>query len=75
MINSGRSFDVDTVRRIMSFALQKWSKVTNINFREETSGDADILVSFRSGPHDDFWPFDGRGGTLAHAFYPYPGAG
>ena len=56
-----------------SFA--KWSKVANLHFEETSSNDADILVSFAAGSHGDFYPFDGRGGTLAHAFYPFPGAG
>ena len=75
MVNSGRHFDVPTVRRIMYYALQKWSDAANINFKESQSDDADFLVSFRSSYHNDPWPFDGRGGTLAHAFYPFPGAG
>lgn len=64
-----------TVRRIMFYAFQKWSNAANINFKESMSDDSDILVSFRSGFHNDQFPFDGMGGTLAHAFYPYPGQG
>ena len=60
----------------MYFALDKWSKAANINFNE-VGGDskADIYVSFVSGDHGDPFPFQRRGPTLAHAFYPYPGIG
>ena len=35
--------------------------------------EADILISFVSGNHGDYWPFDGRGGHIAHGFYPFFG--
>ena len=57
-------------------ALSKWQKVANINFKESPRSDkADIFVSFGSGNHGDHYPFDGPGGTLAHAFYPLAGYG
>ena len=63
----------DDTRRIMHYALGKWQAAANIKFREELSESIvpDILISFAPGAHGDPYPFDGRGGTLAHAYYPY----
>ncbi|KAL7077312.1 hypothetical protein ACQ4LE_003235 [Meloidogyne hapla] len=58
----------DAIRR----AYQTWSAVIPVRF-EETSGAADINVLFASGSHGDPWPFDGRGGVLAHATMPKDG--
>uniref|UniRef100_A0A3B3W2T6 Matrix metallopeptidase 15 n=1 Tax=Poecilia latipinna TaxID=48699 RepID=A0A3B3W2T6_9TELE len=53
-----------------------WSSVTPLCFQERPAGDAaDILLLFASGFHGDMSLFDGKGGSLAHAFYPGPGTG
>jgi hypothetical protein len=55
--------------------VQLWSDVTPLTFTE-TSGSADIEISFHSNPeHGDGAPFDGPGGTLAHAYFPGLGIG
>ena len=59
----------------MASAFKKWSDVTNLNFKEITTGTPDIWVRFVRGYHQDPYPFDGRGGTLAHAFYPMNNVG
>eukprot|EP00795_Rhopilema_esculentum_P002412 gene2412-18061_t len=74
VINGGSYINKELTRKIMFDSFAKWSKAANLHFEETTSDDADILVSFAAGSHGDFYPFDGRGGTLAHAFYPFPGA-
>ncbi|KAJ8284256.1 hypothetical protein COCON_G00031060 [Conger conger] len=69
-----------SVQVILSHALKVWSDVTPLLFRhlpESNSGGAgqggDIRVSFSQSFHDDGYPFDGIGGTLAHAFFPGTG--
>ncbi|XP_060941336.1 uncharacterized protein LOC133019018 [Limanda limanda] len=59
----------------MEKALQVWAKVTPLRFTRIYSGTADILISFGRQSHGDYYPFDGRDGTLAHAFAPSPGIG
>ena len=60
----------------MHNALQKWSKIANIDFVETRSDDADIRIKFSPGNHAPCrFRFDGPGGTLAHAFYPHDNKG
>ena len=54
-------------------AFSYWSSVTNIQFFEKTTGEVDIPIDFVTFSHGDGDPFDGRGGTLAHAYYPETG--
>ncbi|XP_076875369.1 collagenase 3-like [Brachyhypopomus gauderio] len=61
----------DSIQR----ALQVWAHVTPLKFTRIYSGTADIMISFGRGSHGDFYPFDGPGGTLAHAFAPSAGIG
>ncbi|WAR03602.1 MMP16-like protein [Mya arenaria] len=58
------------VRRILSDAFKVWSVVTPLTFTEVMHSDADILIQFSEGYHDDGYPFDGKGSVLAHAFFP-----
>ncbi|KAM9728212.1 uncharacterized protein ACNS7B_016215 [Menidia menidia] len=61
----------DSIQR----ALQVWAKVTPLTFTRIYSGTADIMISFGRLSHGDYYPFDGRDGTLAHAFAPSSGIG
>ncbi|KAJ3605343.1 hypothetical protein NHX12_027390, partial [Muraenolepis orangiensis] len=60
----------DTVRALMYYALKVWSDIAPLNFHEVAGSDADIQVDFTRADHDDGYPFDGPGGTVAHAFFP-----
>uniref|UniRef100_A0A673HVC4 Matrix metalloproteinase-25-like n=1 Tax=Sinocyclocheilus rhinocerous TaxID=307959 RepID=A0A673HVC4_9TELE len=63
----------NAVESIMVYALKAWSDVTNLKFHATSSSEqdrADIKISFARSLHDDGYPFDGKGGTLAHAFFP-----
>lgn len=58
---------------IMLYAFKVWGDSTNLQFNEVSKKDAnqaEIRISFEHSIHDDGYPFDGRGGTLAHAFFP-----
>eukprot|EP00111_Clytia_hemisphaerica_P023902 TCONS_00070408-protein len=66
------------VEDVMTQSFDKWHKITNLNFKklEHTDAtEADIVVKFGVGSHGDPYHFDGRGGTLAHAFYPHNNLG
>ncbi|XP_048454387.1 matrix metalloproteinase-20-like [Rhincodon typus] len=56
-------------------AVNIWQKETPLNFVRVHDMEADIMISFEGRVHGDSFPFDGRGGTLAHAFSPGPGIG
>nr|XP_020667515.1 macrophage metalloelastase-like [Pogona vitticeps] len=62
------------VREVIAKAFKVWSDVTPLQFRR-TTGPADIEILFASGAHGDYAPFDGRGGVLAHAYFPGSGIG
>ncbi|KAM9557927.1 matrix metalloproteinase-25-like isoform 1-T2 [Salvelinus alpinus] len=70
-------FHPDMVKWILTQAFKAWSDVAPLSFRQLPGSDredmgpgGDIRVSFTRSLHDDGYPFDGRGGTLAHAFFP-----
>ncbi|XP_066520718.1 matrix metalloproteinase-25 [Hoplias malabaricus] len=63
----------ELVKSLMFHAFKVWSDNTNIQFNEVSAhqaNQADIKISFSRSLHDDGYPFDGKGGTLAHAFFP-----
>lgn len=55
-------------------AFSKWQAIFHFTFREIQDVDsAGIKIGFFLGSHGDKSPFDGMGGTLAHAFAPTRG--
>merc|ERR1712051_109582 len=56
----------DTMRK----AFDIWEKETDLKFSRKNSGKVHIEIRFEKRSHGDDDPFDGEGGTLAHAFFP-----
>ena len=54
-------------------ALDVWAEVTDLTFQQKRYGSVHIEVKFAEAQHGDGDPFDGVGGTLAHAFFPVYG--
>ncbi|XP_073730580.1 collagenase 3-like [Misgurnus anguillicaudatus] len=75
IVNYTPDMSVAEVDESIERALQVWAKVTPLKFTRVNNGGADIMISFGSGYHGDSYPFDGSGGTLAHAFAPGAGIG
>ncbi|KAM5330205.1 matrix metalloproteinase-25 isoform 2-T3 [Glossophaga mutica] len=62
-----------TVRSLMHHALTAWGIESDLKFQEmdsQSPTEPDILIDFARAYHQDSYPFDGQGGTLAHAFFP-----
>ena len=53
-------------------AMAEWSKVVKISWQagSNPNGNKTVNIMFATGVHGDGFPFDGRGGVLAHTFYP-----
>ncbi|XP_061484708.1 stromelysin-1-like [Rhineura floridana] len=66
--------DLDVDKEIGK-AFKVWSRVTPLTFTRVSEGTADIMIAFASREHGDFNPFDGPGGTVAHAYAPSSGIG
>uniref|UniRef100_Q029Q8 Peptidase M10A and M12B, matrixin and adamalysin n=1 Tax=Solibacter usitatus (strain Ellin6076) TaxID=234267 RepID=Q029Q8_SOLUE len=66
--------DPATSRSEIERALREWTRYANFTFSPALQQGANrtIDILFARGTHGDGYPFDGRGGTLAHTFYPAP---
>lgn len=51
-------------------AFNVWSEYTDLTFTPTPKGQVHIEIRFEKGEHGDGDPFDGPGGTLAHAYFP-----
>ena len=54
-------------------AFKVWSDVSPLTFTRKATGRVHIEIRFEAGRHGDSDPFDGSGGTLAHAYFPIYG--
>jgi hypothetical protein len=55
-------------------AFNTWASATQFSFSQAQNYlNADLVIGFHRGSHGDGFPFDGPGGTLAHAFAPTNG--
>lgn len=70
--STGSSLPTKTVTDIIARALAEWSNHAALRFSRSSAEGAwrDLAFSFTRGEHFDPYPFDGRSGMLAHAFYP-----
>ena len=61
-------------RSPVSAAFGQWASSTHFTFAEtQDQGSADLTIGFHRRNHGDGAPFDGPGGTVAHAFAPTDG--
>ena len=70
-------YDSTKTRQRIQQAFNDWANHIELTFREVSQHEkADFELTFVNGDHADGYPFDGRGGQIAHAFDPwqrYPG--
>ena len=62
--------DCDSAKTAVRQAIEAWDAVCGLRLDDVSEG-GDILISWVSGDHGDNSPFDGPGGKVAHAAYPY----
>uniref|UniRef100_A0A286XIL9 Matrix metallopeptidase 10 n=1 Tax=Cavia porcellus TaxID=10141 RepID=A0A286XIL9_CAVPO len=73
IVNYTQDLPRDAVDSSIKKALKIWEEVTPLTFSRIYEGEADIMISFAVREHGDFYPFDGPGMSLAHAYPPGPG--
>ena len=68
------ALDPAAARQEFQRAFREWAKYGNVTFSEsaDTGGSRTIAIVSTRRAHGDAYPFDGRGGSVAHAFYPAP---
>jgi len=67
---SSRTLTRNDVDKTVAKAFGLWADASRLEFTNVRVGDADIEIMFSKFEHGDGDPFDGPGGTLAHAYFP-----
>jgi hypothetical protein len=64
----------DAAQAEIERAMNEWAKTVKVTWKQGSNSLAaqTVKILFGSGAHGDSYPFDGRGGVLAHTFYPAP---
>ncbi|CAN7997015.1 unnamed protein product [Ixodes pacificus] len=62
--------DRNAVDKEIARAFKMWADVSPLTFTHKKTGPVNIDIQFVRGEHGDGDPFNGPGGTLAHAFFP-----
>uniref|UniRef100_A0A8C5Q6W6 Peptidase metallopeptidase domain-containing protein n=1 Tax=Leptobrachium leishanense TaxID=445787 RepID=A0A8C5Q6W6_9ANUR len=75
IVNYTPDMTIAEVDNSIQRAFKVWSDVTPLTFTRIYDFAGDIEISFAAQVHNDFYPFDGQHGTLAHAFAPGNGIG
>jgi len=69
-----RRLPAEVQRTEIARAMAAWSAVVQVNFSEGGAAHSTrhLNILFGARAHGDSYPFDGRGRTLAHTFFPAP---
>jgi matrix metalloproteinase-14 (membrane-inserted) len=65
-----RNLEPKVVDQQLAKAFKMWTDNTDYTVIAKYSGKVQIAIRFERGSHDDADPFNGPGGSLAHAFFP-----
>lgn len=63
----------EDVDKEVAKAFNTWTEYTDLTFTAKKTNPVHIDIRFETGEHGDGDPFDGPGGTLAHAYFPVYG--
>ncbi|PIK50409.1 matrix metalloproteinase 16 [Apostichopus japonicus] len=70
VLDTSTKISISNSTSVIRMAFDVWQRHIPLVFQEVATGDADIYLSFKTLDHGDSFPFDGPGGTYAHAYGP-----